>query len=841
MNKLEKFVAAWKVLLFSLVFSSATFAQNVSIFPPVGVAQLVPGTSNCYQLTTEQTSVLGAIWFDPQIDVSQPFDIWVTLNFGDIFQWNGANLQDIYPEAGGGADGIAFVLQQVSSAAGNLGEAIGYGNLDPSIAVEFDPYYNFNADPVYDHIAISRNGDHVHTTAPYGNYSEGALIPGSTIVPALGTDPVADNIHTGQDYEARFKWDPATSELTVWFDCELKFVHQEDIINTIFNGNGQVFYGFTSATGSEYNFHEVCVIYNSSTFEMPDQTICAGESVILDATIPGANMPSISYSWSPTTGLSDPTSPNPTATPLTTTTYTCTISSSCYPDPITESVTVNVTSVPGPIIDAAGPFCQTDPATILTAQPPGGTWLGTGVTNATTGGFDPSLVSGSTEIVYIAPGICTGSDTLDITVVDPSPVTITGSVNEGCVPLTVQFQATPNSTGNNCFWDFGDGNTATDCGSVTHTYMTAGNFDVTYNTSAASANCQSTITEDDFVEVLPIITPTIDAAGPFCETDDLVYLTAQPQGGTWQGAGITNGVAGEFDPTLVAGTTSVIYTAPGSCPENDTIDIEIIEWTIVTITADVIEGCVPLTVQFESDAVGIGNNCTWDFGDGSTSTGCGTVTHTYNGTGCFDVAYTVENATAACQSVVTENDLVCTYPIPHADFTYYPYDITYPLNNEVQFTNTSSNADSVSWSFTGFGTSSEWDPTIEFETNGSAAINVCLDAISEHGCEDVTCATITVSEDLIFYVPNAFTPDDDEFNQTFFPVFTSGFSPFDYTLLIFDRWGEIIFESHDTQVGWDGVYAGDLVQDGVYTWKIEFKTSDTDERKKVVGHVNVLR
>jgi len=98
---------------------------------------------------------------------------------------------------------------------------------------------------------------------------------------------------------------------------------------------------------------------------------------------------------------------------------------------------------------------------------------------------------------------------------------------------------------------------------------------------------------------------------------------------------------------------------------------------------------------------------------------------------------------------------------------------------------------------------------------------------------------------LLFYIPNCFTPDDDEHNQFFQPIFTSGFDPSDYNLFIYNRWGEVVFESHDATVGWDGSYGGkreiNVVQDGVYTWKIEFKTTDTDERKMVVGHVNVIR
>jgi gliding motility-associated-like protein len=104
--------------------------------------------------------------------------------------------------------------------------------------------------------------------------------------------------------------------------------------------------------------------------------------------------------------------------------------------------------------------------------------------------------------------------------------------------------------------------------------------------------------------------------------------------------------------------------------------------------------------------------------------------------------------------------------------------------------------------------------------------------------------SVQVQEVLIFYVPNTFTPDGDNYNQTFQPVFHSGFDPFDFELLIFNRWGEVIFESHDATVGWDGTYGQEtteIVQDGTYTWKIEFKTKYTDERKIVTGSVNLIR
>ena len=85
--------------------------------------------------------------------------------------------------------------------------------------------------------------------------------------------------------------------------------------------------------------------------------------------------------------------------------------------------------------------------------------------------------------------------------------------------------------------------------------------------------------------------------------------------------------------------------------------------------------------------------------------------------------------------------------------------------------------------------------------------------------------------------------DQDEFNETFGPVFTSGFDPYDYHLTVFNRWGEVVFESYDAMFGWDGTYpsGGELCQDGVYVWKIDFKETMSDKRHSEIGHVNVLR
>ena len=96
-------------------------------------------------------------------------------------------------------------------------------------------------------------------------------------------------------------------------------------------------------------------------------------------------------------------------------------------------------------------------------------------------------------------------------------------------------------------------------------------------------------------------------------------------------------------------------------------------------------------------------------------------------------------------------------------------------------------------------------------------------------------------------MPNTFSPDDDTYNQTFDPVFTSGFDPYNYHLTIFNRWGEIVFESYNHEIGWNGTYGGVSggavfnCQDGTYTWKIKFKARTNGEQIIEIGHVNLIR
>ena len=105
----------------------------------------------------------------------------------------------------------------------------------------------------------------------------------------------------------------------------------------------------------------------------------------------------------------------------------------------------------------------------------------------------------------------------------------------------------------------------------------------------------------------------------------------------------------------------------------------------------------------------------------------------------------------------------------------------------------------------------------------------------ENGC--MSSDSVYIFYDPILYVPNTFTPDGNSINP-FFKAEGGNIKTFE--MLIFDRWGELVFTSNDISIGWDGTYEGNNCQDGTYIWKIKL-TSFEDEEQDHVGHVNLIR
>jgi gliding motility-associated-like protein len=334
--------------------------------------------------------------------------------------------------------------------------------------------------------------------------------------------------------------------------------------------------------------------------------------------------------------------------------------------------------------------------------------------------------------------------------------------------------------------------------------------------------------------------PVVSAGNDFvvCEGSQAILTGSGALIYVWTG-GVIDGQS--FTPTTT-GPYTVTGTDANGCVNTDDVIVTVEPLPVVSFIGDVLSGCAsePLVVTFTNTTPGTLVDCIWTLEDGTILTGCGTVTHTFSTPGTFDVTLTVTSANG-CVNSVTYVDYIYVEGDPNASFIPSESVIS-NLNPTVLFENTSTGAVNYLWDFgDNSGTSTVVSPDHSFPEDASGSYAVMLVAYSPLGCTDTALATIQLNEEVIFYVPNTFTPDDDDYNPTFQPVFTSGFDPYDFTLLIFNRWGEIIFESHNAAIGWDGTYGGNLVQDGTYIWKIEFKTTANDERKVIHGNVNILK
>jgi gliding motility-associated-like protein len=340
---------------------------------------------------------------------------------------------------------------------------------------------------------------------------------------------------------------------------------------------------------------------------------------------------------------------------------------------------------------------------------------------------------------------------------------------------------------------------------------------------------------------------------PFCDLDPIQFQNTTPGTNTYVWNFGDGSTSTDQNPTNVYdafGTYNVSLTATNSvtgCVDSLIQPVTILESPAVGFTASATEGCVLFETVFTDIINAPNTTLTWNFGDGATSNQPFAIDHQYDEAGCYDVTLTVTNA-AGCSSTLTQVDFVCAYDIPVADFIVSPDSalVSEPL---FEFTNQSIDAFTYLWDFGDGSSSLSTNPIHEYDDVPESYV-VTLFAYNEFGCYDSTFLTVTVYEDLIFYVPNSFTPNGDGTNDVFLPVITSGVDLGNYQLLIFNRWGQVVFSTTDPTMGWDGTYMNlqefltgedNFAQDGTYTWKIILNSSQNEGAVEKVGHVTLLR
>ena len=366
-----------------------------------------------------------------------------------------------------------------------------------------------------------------------------------------------------------------------------------------------------------------------------------------------------------------------------------------------------------------------------------------------------------------------------------------------------------------------------------------------YEVSATANGCTAPL---DTVLVIVHDQPDVDFSvltNPLCSEDTIQFTNLSSPNFDFDWSFGDGGTSVDYSPIHIYNNSGIyevmlVGTNPiNNCSATDSTTIVVNKMPDASFyTMDTV-GCGNLNTTFYANYQAT-SEMVWDFGDGQTLTQVGNVTNFYGQAGCYDVSLTVTSP-EGCIAQETYDDYVCVYENPLAFIGATPTSVN-ALNPTVQFTNSSQNSISYVWQMGDGGISYDDNPTYTYPMEG-ADYHVLMTAFNEVGCFDTASVDIHVFEELIFYVPNTFTPNEDEKNQTFYPVLSQGMKRNYMEFYIYNRWGELVFESHDPLYGWDGTYGLDALDcpNGTYTWKLKLESLQTQEILDFHGHVNLIR
>jgi gliding motility-associated-like protein len=261
-------------------------------------------------------------------------------------------------------------------------------------------------------------------------------------------------------------------------------------------------------------------------------------------------------------------------------------------------------------------------------------------------------------------------------------------------------------------------------------------------------------------------------------------------------------------------------------------------------TSDTTEGCVPTPIVFTNlTTLTSGawiDSVTWNI-EGVISHDPLGANHNFVNVGSYDVFLEVYT-NYGCHNSITVADYITVHDKPVALFYTNPNPTTI-FSTEVDLTDLSTaGINTYQWFIPG-GTpnfSTEQNPTVTFPEGVAGEYLVSLIVTNQFNCFDSVSAVVVVNPDILLYAPNVFTPDGDEFNETW-RVYIQGVDIYDFHLTMFNRWGEIVWESYNPEAAWDGTYGTTDSRNATYVWVIEVKDANSDKKHEFRGHVTVLK
>lgn len=737
-------------VLFLLPF--AVFAQSSN---PVGNAFLT--TDNCYIITPNQNWQLGAVWFNETLDLSNDFDITL-----EVYLGNNPN----------GADGIVFCFQQVGvNALGEDGGGMGFEGFSPGLGIEIDTYQNGDyGDLFQDHLAIVRDGIVNHNT-------------GFNLAGPVPADPMNANIADGQNHIFRVRWTAATETLDVFFDCELRLSHTFDMVNDIFGGDPNVWWGFTGATGGLANLQSACISEYALGLE-PSYTVCEGGSVELGV-VGEANG---SYSWSPATYLDDPNAQNPVCTPEADISYTVTYTDLCGGQ--TQASTEVLVSEIALDVPEGIAFCEGESFVVeITGEADSFAW-----SNGDEGPTTEVSEAGTLSLEVVLDGCEAVYEILAEEI--PNPVLSLDPSYTFCEGEALLLE--PGNDGDLTYlWSDGSSNSSL-------LVEESGSYSVeVFN----QEGCSSSIS----TEVQIIAAPESQLAPSYeaCIGNEILLSPGAADTYLW-----STGSEEAVISVTSSGNYSVVLSN-GDCQTTSETEVTFTPLPVIDL---------PPTYSICADStlvIDLSPNYAWTWEGEEVSSEV-----SVNEPGFFDIQ--ANDLLSDCSaSTVLEVALLLPPELNPRE--------QWPLceGASVRIEANALRADAVTWST---GVTTEHLVVQEPGSYGVTALN---------GCGEVSTVVEVVPQvcDCYYYVPNAFSPDLDGINEVFKPEMECDLE--EYQFQVFNRWGEEVFSSEVLEEGWNG--SGNspthYATGEVFAWRLRFSValSNRVEVIEAFGHVVMLR
>lgn len=588
-------------------------------------------------------------------------------------------------------------------------------------------------------------------------------------------------------------------------------------------GQSSSSYSFSQSVGECYAFTVAGLYFQTTTCGPCASSTLAATTIETPATCGACNGTATvtpvggalpyTYSWNTT-----PVQTTATATGLCAGTYTATV---------TDATGCLTTTVVSTITTATVPVITVNSPTICAGQ----------IANLS--------ASGASTYSWSAGAISTGVNTADASPITTTTYTVTGSIS-GCTNTAVSTVTVGTSmvvTVNSPSVCAGQTASLTAGGATTYSWSAGTNptgintadvspsASTTYTVTGSTAGCSGTAVATVTINPLPIIVVNPQS---ICYGVTANVTATGATSYVWSTGALANSIS--VTP-IVTTTYSVIGTSAFGCTSSTTATVSILPSPVVNFSADLISGCAPLCVNFEDASTltsGSIASWNWDFNDGGSS--IQDPKHCFQTAGIYSISLTVVSSNG-CSATFTNNNMINVFSNPVAEFSTNPNPAT-TLDASINFYNQSS--PDVNYWFWDFGdgetlSPSTSSPVHDFPNEQPGVFTTTLIVQNANGCYDTVLHDIRILSEFAFFIPNAFTPNDDGSNDYFNGA---GVGITVYDLWIYDRWGNMIFHSEDLNHHWDGraKNGSEIAQQDVYVWKVKL----TDVFEKVHDYMGTV-